>query len=435
MNKKIMVVDNHPLILKFMKDLLVKEGYQVSTAKDGLSALDVLKTYTPDVIFIDLIMPNINGEKLCQIIRSMPRLKDAGIIILSAIAAEQDLDYAALGANACVAKGSLDQMAQHIFSALDQLDQRTSNSMPGTVIGLEGVNSREITKELLSYEKHSDVILNSMSEGILEVTTESRVVYANPAAIALIGMPEEKVIASDVTQLFHETDRQKIRELLKKTETISQIVSDDSTVILSGRQVSMKVLPVTDGDSKAVIVILNDVSERKRIEEQLQLAQKIEAIATLAGGIAHDFNNLLMTIQGNISVMLLDIDPSHPHYERLKNTEKQVQSGAKLTRQLLGYARKSEYEVRPIKLNQLVEETAETFGRTKKEITIHRDLCEDLFAIQADEGQIEQVLLNLFVNAADAMPDGGKLFLKTMKTNHKEMMPMVYDLKPGHYVR
>ena len=170
------------------------------------------------------------------------------------------------------------------------------------------------------------------------------------------------------------------------------------------------------------------------MEAQLIQAQKMEAIGTLAGGIAHDFNNLLMVIQGNVSLMLLDLNPTHPHYEMLKTIEKQVQSGSKLTSQLLGYARKGRYEVKPIDLNQLVEETSEAFGRTRKNITIHRELAEDLLACEADQGQIEQVLMNLFVNAADAMPAGGDLFLKTINVTHEDIKSKLYDPIPGDYV-
>jgi len=103
MKKKILVVDNHPVFLKFMSQLLEKEGHQVLTTGDGLSALEILKNDTPDVIFIDLIMPNIGGEKLCQMIRKMPKLKNAYLVILSAIAAEQEVNFTAFGANACIA--------------------------------------------------------------------------------------------------------------------------------------------------------------------------------------------------------------------------------------------------------------------------------------------------------------------------------------------
>ena len=174
--------------------------------------------------------------------------------------------------------------------------------------------------------------------------------------------------------------------------------------------------------------------EKKKLEAQLQQAQKMVAIGTLAGGIAHDFNNLLMGVQGNVSLMLMNMDSTHPYYERLMNIEKQVQSGARLTSHLLGYARKGRYEVKPIDLNRMVEETSETFGRTRKEINIHRQLAEELSAIEADTGQIEHMLLNLFVNAADAMSRGGDLILKTMNTNHKDMRGKVYDPRPGKYV-
>ncbi len=174
--------------------------------------------------------------------------------------------------------------------------------------------------------------------------------------------------------------------------------------------------------------------ERRKLEAQLRQVQKMEAIGTLAGGIAHDFNNLLMAIQGNVSLILMHMDSTHPYYERLKKIEEQVQSGARLTSHLLGYARKGRYEVKPLDLNQLVEETSETFGRTRKEVTIHRELAEDLFAIEADQAQIEQVLLNLFVNAADAMSGGGDLILKTMNTTQESMKGKLYDPKPGNYV-
>jgi CheY-like chemotaxis protein len=160
----------------------------------------------------------------------------------------------------------------------------------------------------------------------------------------------------------------------------------------------------------------------------------MEAVGTLAGGVAHDFNNLLMSIQGNVSLMLMEVDGAHAHYERLKSIEKQIQSGARLTSHLLGYARKGKYEVAPIDLNHLVEEISHTFGRMKKEITVHQDLAKNLFAIEADAGQIEQVLLNLLVNAADAMPGGGALTLKTRNVNHKDIKGKLYEPKAGKYV-
>jgi signal transduction histidine kinase/CheY-like chemotaxis protein len=174
--------------------------------------------------------------------------------------------------------------------------------------------------------------------------------------------------------------------------------------------------------------------ENKKLQAQLMHTHKMQAIGTLAGGIAHDFNNLLMAIQGNVSLMLYDVDSMHPNYKMLKRIENRIQSGSALTKQVLGYARKGRYDIEPVDLNQLLQETSDTFGRTKKEITIHREFADDLSAVKADKGQIEQILLNLYVNAADAMPSGGNLTLKTINVSHKDMNDKLYDPKPGNYV-
>ncbi|MBM4339703.1 MAG: response regulator, partial [Deltaproteobacteria bacterium] len=212
MKKKIMVVDNHPLVLKFISQLLEKEGYQVVTAEDGLSALEILKTFDPDIIFIDLIMPHIGGEKLCQIIRKNPKLNETYLIILSAIAAEQEVDFSGFGANACIAKGSLDKMTKHILTAIEQAGRRSLLPPPLKPIGLDDVYARHITSELLSVKKHFEVVLNSMVEGILEITLEGKIVYANPMATSLIHKTEDEILSSDVLDLFPESVRESIRK-------------------------------------------------------------------------------------------------------------------------------------------------------------------------------------------------------------------------------
>jgi nitrogen-specific signal transduction histidine kinase/ActR/RegA family two-component response regulator len=182
------------------------------------------------------------------------------------------------------------------------------------------------------------------------------------------------------------------------------------------------------------LFLLRDISEKKRVEAQLHYIERMEAIGTLAGGIAHDFNNLMMGMLGNISLTLDDIAPYDPNYKRLKTFERLIQSGSELTSKLLGYARKGKYELKPINLNKILKESSAAFGRARKEIFISKDLAEDLFSVKADGSQLEQVLLNLFINAADAMPEGGDLFLQTANVTHKEMQGKPYNPKPGKYV-
>ncbi len=180
---------------------------------------------------------------------------------------------------------------------------------------------------------------------------------------------------------------------------------------------------------------LIDISDRKRLEEELRQVQKMEAIGTLAGGIAHDFNNILMGIQGYASLMLLNLESHHPHFERLKTIEEYVQSGANLTRQLLGFARGGKYEVTSTNLNEIVEKTSTLFGRTKKEIRIETKFDPDLWSVDADRGQMEQVLLNLYVNAWHAMPGGGSLSLETANIRLSGNSGETFDAASGEHVR
>jgi signal transduction histidine kinase/ActR/RegA family two-component response regulator len=187
--------------------------------------------------------------------------------------------------------------------------------------------------------------------------------------------------------------------------------------------------------------MLRDVSERKKAEEekrkletQLQMAQKMESIGTLAGGIAHDFNNILMGIQGNASLMLLKIESDHPNHEKIKNIEKYVQNGTELTKQLLGFARRGKYHVKATDLNEILDKSAAMFGRTKKEIKIHTNLYDDIWTVEVDRGQIEQALLNLYVNAWQAMPAGGDLYVHTENVVVSRSNVLPY-MDPGNYVK
>jgi CheY-like chemotaxis protein len=161
----------------------------------------------------------------------------------------------------------------------------------------------------------------------------------------------------------------------------------------------------------------------------------MESIGTLAGGIAHDFNNLLMGIQGHASLALLHLDPQNANYEHLKTIETLVMSGADLTKQLLGFARGGKYEVKTVDLNLLIKKTSETIGRTKKEIKIHLNFQDDLWPVDVDHGQIEQVLLNLYVNAWQAMPGGGDLYLETRNVFVEENRFRPFVSKNGHFVK
>ena len=187
--------------------------------------------------------------------------------------------------------------------------------------------------------------------------------------------------------------------------------------------------------SRKVVASILDITDIKRLQGQLIHAQKMEALGTLAGGIAHDFNNLLMAIQGYTSLILHEVGDRSPYSDKLRGIEEHVRSGADLTRQLLGCAQGGTYEIKPISLNDVVEKTATMFGRTKKEVIVHKTFTSDLWTVEADQGEIERVFLNLFLNAWQAMPGGGDLYLDTANVTLDKRYVEPHHVPPGAYVR
>jgi two-component system cell cycle sensor histidine kinase/response regulator CckA len=300
---------------------------------------------------------------------------------------------------------------------------------------------------LLESERRYRSLVQNLPTAIYRNTPgpEGEFLMANPAFLNMFGFDsEEEVKKVAVSDLYSDpSDRNLISNTLLALGSIEDVEiplrKKDGTPIWGS--VSATAVRNPDGEVNWFDCTILDITaqknaeeEKEKLEAQLHQAQKMEAIGTLAGGIAHDFNNLLMGIQGNTSLILIDVEDTSPHFDRLRRIEELVQSGSKLTRQLLGYARKGKYVVNPIDLNEVVSEVSETFRRTRKDIVTKLDLGRDLFAIEADKSQIEQVLFNLYVNAADAMPSGGDLTVRTRNTPHENLMNKPYNIKSGKYV-
>jgi len=327
---------------------------------------------------------------------------------------------------------------------IGNLHLRVARNNDGSIRYLEGfvedITERKRAKESLEESNIAMLdMVESIGDGFFSLDDQFVVTYFNRAAERLLGRKSWEVLGHNFFEAFPECKGSIFEDRFTAgvNEKIPLSFETYFDVKPYENWYEVRVYPQKNGITVYFQVTTERKpaeEEKKKLEAQLQQAQKMKAIGALAGGIANDFNNLLSVIEGNASLMLFNIDATHPHYENLKSMEKQAQSGSKLSAQLLGYAGKGRYEVKLLNLNQLLEETSEAFGRTRKEITIHRELADDLFAIEADRGQIEQVLSNLCVNAAHAMPGGGDLLLKTRNVTHKDMEGKLYDPKPGNYV-
>lgn len=308
----------------------------------------------------------------------------------------------------------------------------------------EAVAGRE--KTLKQSEKRFRDLFNSISDLIYTQDLEGRFLSVNPAMSKIFGHDHGELIGRRAADFMNPELRPLFeREYLGRIKKDGYYEGVSGYFAKDGRKIYIEYHSslVESGDDKPYISGTGrDVTERvlaerqvKKLQEQMLQSKKMEAIGTLAGGIAHDFNNLLMGIQGNVSLMLMDLDPGNPYYVRLRNMEQQIRRGADLTKQLLGFARGGKYEVKPTDLNGLIRNQCRMFGRTKKEITIQEKFQKDLWVVEVDQGQIEQVLLNLYVNASQAMPGGGELFVQTENVVLDKEHVKAFDLAPGKYVK
>ena len=268
MTLKILVVDNHPMILKLLANFLEKEGHEVMTASDGLAALSVLEVYAPDIIFVDLVMPNIGGDKLCRIIRGIPRFADLFIVILSAIAAEDDINCKEFGANACIAKGSIKSIQKHVLEVIRHYTDKSPDALE-PVANLEDIQFRSITKELLSSKNHFEAIINNMSEAVFELTADGAIIFVNLAALDLCNLAEEKLLAVNIVTLFSAEAQERITTLLAHPERLPQLIEDNPPTLLNGKQVTLHFLELYQKDRTTIILMAKDVSDRRETEQAL----------------------------------------------------------------------------------------------------------------------------------------------------------------------
>lgn len=294
-------------------------------------------------------------------------------------------------------------------------------------------------KSLKESEAHFRGLFDGIPVGLYRTTFDGRIIDANPTLVRMLGYPSREHFLSKKAESLYAraADRSKWQTVIEKSGVnnvyeVEMRHHDQSVVWVENHSRTVR---DKDGAILYVEGSLIDITERKKMESQLQLAQRMEAIGTLAGGLAHDFNNLMMGMLGNVSIMMLDTETTSPHYEKLKKIEKLIHSGSRLTGQLLGYARKGKFELKIVDLNKIVQDSVEIFGRTRKAIAIHMDLSPTAGPVAIDRSQVEQVLFNLFINSADAMPGGGDLWLRTSTVTRREIGQKPYKVQAGSYAR
>jgi PAS domain S-box-containing protein len=328
---------------------------------------------------------------------------------------------------------SLQFDSDETYWEFDQLSQ-AFNTM---LVNLKEAEERSRYKELLE----------NVDDAVYLVDADGKILDANTAAYDSLGYRQQDFFRLNLEDVL---PRPESATIIRQLNTGSGIPSSEKLCLETvhrkrdGGNIPVEIYsrPIFYQGRRVILNVARDISrriemeeEKKQLEAQLIQAQKMEAIGTLAGGVAHDFNNLLMGIQGRLAMIRMQSGPEQNHAKHVNAIERTVMSAADLTRQLLGFARKGRYEIKTIATNTLVEDSTKMFIRTRKEINLKLALDENIWPIKVDRNQIEQVLINLYVNAWQAMPQGGDLSIETLNVHLDESFCRPFEVPSGDFVK
>ncbi|TKB05951.1 ATP-binding protein [Desulforhopalus sp. IMCC35007] len=342
--------------------------------------------------------------------------------------------------------GVMATLSYHDAELFDEVDLNTLISVSDQIA--LAIERKQYEQALISSEKKYRTILETMVEGYFEQDQKGIITLANPAMCRIFDKPVEKVVGTSFKVFLENPETNEINNKFQdifdaQINTLNiefdLILSNDSIRYLEGTFSSIP------GDSNVIAGIkgiVRDITEKKKaertqkaLEEKLQQSQRLESLGTLAGGVAHDFNNLLMGIQGRISIIRADLEEQHPHSTQLELMESYIQRASTLTSQLLGFARGGKYELKAVSINHVITNSIDIVQPAIKAIEIRTVLNDHLNAVEVDENQMEQVFVNLLLNASKAMEQGGTITIATEQIMVDANGAEVKVIKPGDYVQ
>ena len=404
--KKILVVDNNPVILKLMTEFLERNGHQVSFAKDALECLDLLHGFRPDIIFVDLVLPRIGGDDLCRILRSLDYLNDCYICVVSAIAKEQEVDYGQLGADFCIAKGPFSEMSRHILTAIEDSEKPVGERAIPAVHGLEGLHSRQITQELLRQNEHHRSILESIAQGVVELGGE-RLVYVNRRAVEMIGEASEKMLGRRAEDVFPEMLVAAINQFPSDYEG-KFLPATSSALEIKDKHMVVERFPLHNTKENQILV-LTDITERKKMEAVIEATNLTKNLGYVFSGIRHEIGNPVNSIKVALSVLQRNLQ----EYDTATVAEFVDRSLQEITRieyllkALKNYSLFEKPDIQQIEIVDFIEQFIPLVENdfASNGIEIQNYVADKTLTALADSRALHHVMLNLMTNAADALED------------------------------
>src|SRR5580693_861259 len=359
------------------------------------AALDRLSNENFDVVLLDLSLPDEQG--LATLTRTHAHAPNVPIVVLTG------LDDEALAVKA-VRAGAQDYLVKGRVDG--DLLVRSMRYATERARSVEALERRE--------EHYRSLIENSL-DLVSILNFDGTIRYASPSHERILGYPLEDLVGQNAFSFVHPDDIESVRRSFTQSDTAASVEcrirhKDDTWRVLESFGRNLSHLPGVCG----LVVNSRDITDRKRLEEQLHHSQRLEAVGRLAGGVAHDFNNLLMVIQGYSQMLLDSMHPGDPARGDLEQIAKAATRATDLTHQLLAFSRRQVARPLPVDLNTLVEDMDRMLRRVLGEdVQLVANLAPTLKSVRVDPGQIEQVILNIAVNARDAMPHGGMLTIET----------------------
>jgi two-component system, cell cycle sensor histidine kinase and response regulator CckA len=469
-----LIVDDNVANLYLLRALLQGHGYIVEEACNGAEALTKAQQNPPDLTISDLLMPVMDGYTLLRHWKTDEQLKEIPFVVYTATYTEpRDQRLAlALGADAFIIKpaepepfmaaihkvlmkenrGELLPASERLFEErilLNEYNEVLVRKVEKKVMQLEQTN-RELLEEIAEHKRTTEALqlrdraIQTVSQGIIITDPkqpDNPIIYASTGFERITGYGADEAIGRNCRFLRgKDTDKEtvgKLREAIAAGRSCAVEILNyrkDGTPFWNA--LSLNPVPDENGEVAYFVGVQNDVTERKKLENQLRQSQKMEAVGRLAGGVAHDFNNLLTIISGYSQLMLALPDVSSNIRESLRVISEAGEQAATLTRQLLGFSRQTLLQPRILDMNAIIDDTGKMLRRLiGEDILFTTVLDPNLSLVKVDPGHLDQILMNLAINARDAMPTGGKLTIETTNVLLSDDEAALHiDCKAGEHV-
>ena len=446
----VLVVDDNPDNLRLLVGLLTEKGYKVRPAPNGALALTSVQSTLPDLILLDIKMPEMDGYEVCRLLKADEKTRHVPILFISALSEVADkikgfnigaVDYITkpFQYEEVLARVHTHVSLSRMHRQLEHLVMERTAELTRTIERLDD----EIKERKLAEEERSRFFeaIRQSDESIVITDSKGTIEFVNPAFEKKTGYSREEVLGENPRILQsgkHDPAfyREMWSSLIKGKTWEGELINKKKNGDLFVEKVTIS--PVFDDQGKIInyISVKHDVTKQRALEEQLRHAQKMETVGRLAGGVAHDFNNMLSVILGTTELILRRDDIDGKILQYLRQIQGAAKRSADITQQLLAFSRKQVIDPKVVNLNPLVKDITRMLARLLGEdIDILFFPEEDIGNIKVDTGQLHQIVSNLCINARDAMPDGGKLTIETANvTFSEEYCRFNAGFIPGNFV-